>query len=737
MQFFRSLFQNLKVGTKLSVSIIVIVLAIMAGTFSVIISSYRSNLIANSEKLMTSELEAINQNFESQVQAIGELTKSVAIAQEKGLFGNREASFATLSPLLDVNPNLYGISINYRINGDGQDADYLHQPENGKDGRFVPYILWKDPVRHEAKDHKFSYQFNVPWWLMPKEKAEAYLSGKKNIDLLSVTPPYFTRNVPIVSVVYPIIIEEKFEGVISLDLALNGIQDRLKKLKPYQTTSNFLLSSSGQILAGDLFGKGMLSKSVNASKYADPGLLEVIKEKKEGIYVGKNATGEKDIYYVLSMVKSTGMIMGMAVDKDEIVGPISRLITIISAGIFVAILASFFMVFFLSNRLVVKPVSNIMELFSEIGMGNFDARAEIMSSDELGQMAESLNAMLDNTLSLIQSREERDAIQDSIMKLLHEISGLTEGDMTVRAEVTEDITGAIADSFNLMAEQLGRVVLDVKLAAESVTDTSGEVHDSTNQLAQNAMAQAQQIEEAIDRVNRMAESIRGIAARAEQSAKVSEQSTLSAKEGAEAVSKTNASMADIRENVQETARAIKRLGESSQEIGNIVQIIEDIADRTSILALNASIQAAMAGEAGRGFAVVAEEVQRLAERSTSSTKQIDSLVRNIQGEISEAGASMEASIQQVVEGSKLAEAAYTKLEDIQNVSTELAGIIDTITETSEAQATASSRITESMKKIGEVSNHTSNASQETTNRMTELEKTAGTMMDSISTFKVG
>jgi twitching motility protein PilJ len=234
----------------------------------------------------------------------------------------------------------------------------------------------------------------------------------------------------------------------------------------------------------------------------------------------------------------------------------------------------------------------------------------------------------------------------------------------------------------------------------------------------------------------MAASIQQVAQNALQSAAVSEQSTLNAKEGAEAVKSTNKAMEAIRENAQETARAIKRLGESSQEIGNIVQLINDIADRTSILALNASIQAATAGDAGRGFAVVAEEVQRLAERSTKATKQIDTLIKNIQGEINEAGTSMEESIQRVVEGSNLANNAHNKLQEIETVSTQLAELIQSISMAATQQAKASDSITKTMEEVGKVSAQNSAASRQTAVAIKRLSETSEQLATSVEAFKV-
>jgi twitching motility protein PilJ len=287
-----------------------------------------------------------------------------------------------------------------------------------------------------------------------------------------------------------------------------------------------------------------------------------------------------------------------------------------------------------------------------------------------------------------------------------------------------------------MAEQLSGVVQNVKRTTGEVTATSQKVNLSTGMLAKTSKTQTKQISQAIVAINEMAGSIRQVAENAIQSATVSEQSTANAKEGAEAVQMTNKAMEAIRENAQETARAIKRLGESSQEIGNIVQLINDIADRTSILALNASIQAAMAGDAGRGFAVVAEEVQRLAERSTKATKQIDTLIRNIQGEINEAGTSMEESIQRVVEGSNLANNAHNKLQEIETVSTQLAELIQSISMAATQQAKASDGITKTMEEVGKVSARNSAASQKTALAIKRLSETSEQLATSVEAFKL-
>jgi twitching motility protein PilJ len=402
----------------------------------------------------------------------------------------------------------------------------------------------------------------------------------------------------------------------------------------------------------------------------------------------------------------------------------------------ISILLGTFIAIKLSKGLT-NQVDHIMALLDEIGMGNFQARTEVVSNDELGVMARTLNAMLDNITVLIQSQEERDTIQESIMKLLEDISALSDGDFTARAEVTEDMMGAIADSFNAMADQFTDVISKVKVATESVDITSEEVARQTMGLAEKNIEQVKGVGMAIESIETMVKSIREVAENARQSASVSQKSRINAQEGALAVDQTNKAMVEIREQINETARSIKRLGESSLEIGNIVQIIDDIADRTSILALNASIQAAMAGDAGHGFAVVADEVQRLADSSSNSTKQIELLVKSIQTEIKDVTNRIDESIGKVVQGTKLADGAHDKLQEIENVSNQLAELIEAITSATNSQVSMSETISKTMEDVGEVSRESSLSSQDSAASMNILIQTARELRSAVEVFQIG
>jgi methyl-accepting chemotaxis protein len=405
------------------------------------------------------------------------------------------------------------------------------------------------------------------------------------------------------------------------------------------------------------------------------------------------------------------------------------------AGLLVALIAGG-LVYFVS-RVINQQLGSLTHLVGQIEKGNQDARATVYSEDELGTLAKTFNNMLENNRGLIQSREERDRIQNGIMKLLNEVSAVAEGDLTARAEVTEDATGAIADSFNMMIEALRGIIGKVQTVTVTVNQSVIDTQAQTTMLAQNAEAQAANIIETSQEVGQMAQTIQEISTTAESSRRVAEQSLLTARAGAAKVENTIKSMGDLRDQVQETSKRIKRLGENSQEIGEIVQLIGDIAYRTSVLALNASIQAARAGEAGRGFGVVAEEVERLSKRSTEAAKRIAELVKTAQFSTNEAIASMEENTRNVVESTVFVQQAGQSLAEIEDVNAKLAAMIGSITTLTERQTKESDVVARTMLTISQATQETADgikSSAETVNRLAEL---ADDLQVSVASFRVG
>ena len=335
---------------------------------------------------------------------------------------------------------------------------------------------------------------------------------------------------------------------------------------------------------------------------------------------------------------------------------------------------------------------------------------------------------------LRETAEKNERNQQAIMRLLDEIEELADGDLTVTVSVTEEFTGAIADSINYSVDQLRDLVTTINHSAVQVASAVQDTQTTARLLVKASEHQAEQISEASLAVGDMVESIDRVSAHAYESAKVAERSVAIANKGNEVVHNTINGMDNIREQIQDTAKRIKRLGESSQEIGDIVSLIDDIADQTNILALNAAIQASLAGEAGRGFAVVADEVQRLAERSSSATRQIEALVRAIQADTNEAVISMEQTTAEVVRGARLAQDAGVSLAEIEGVSQTLAELIHRISDAAQLQTSSAGQISHTMAVIQQITAQTSAGSTATADSIRHLARMAGEMRRSVSGF---
>ncbi|WP_158885885.1 methyl-accepting chemotaxis protein [Rhodanobacter sp. L36] len=326
--------------------------------------------------------------------------------------------------------------------------------------------------------------------------------------------------------------------------------------------------------------------------------------------------------------------------------------------------------------------------------------------------------------------------QEAIMRLLDEMGSLAEGDLTVKTTVSEDITGAIADSVNYAIDELRSLVTTINETSEQVSSSAQETQTTARHLANAAEQQAQQISSATSAINQIVSSMDIVSKDSAESADVAERSVKIASHGAEVVRETISGMDSIRDQIQETSKRIKRLGESSQEIGSIVELINDIAEQTNILALNAAIQAASAGEAGRGFAVVADEVQRLAERSTSATKRIETLVQTIQSDTNEAVNSMEQTTAEVVAGARLAEDAGSALGDIERVSHDLSALIQNISTAAREQSAAATDVSHSMNAIQEITSQTSQGASQTADSIGTLAQLASDLRRSVAHFKL-
>ena len=335
-----------------------------------------------------------------------------------------------------------------------------------------------------------------------------------------------------------------------------------------------------------------------------------------------------------------------------------------------------------------------------------------------------------------EGKRVNDANQAAILRLMNELQTVAEGDLTQEATVTEDITGAIADSVNYTVEELRSLVANVQSTATRVAQTTSKVETTSTELLATSTEQLREIRETGQSVLDMAARINDVSAQAQESASVARQSLQAAESGLTAVQNAIGGMNSIRDQIQETSKRIKRLGESSQEIGEITELIADITEQTNVLALNAAIQAASAGEAGRGFSVVAEEVQRLAERSGDATRQIAALVKAIQTDTQDAVAAMERSTQGVVEGARLSDNAGTALSEIDSVSRRLADLIEQISSAASKEADQANQVASNIQHIFAVTEQTGESTRSTANQVRDLARMADELRQSVARFKI-
>lgn len=550
----------------------------------------------------------------------------------------------------------------------------------------------------------------------------------------------------------PIFDESKKVGVVAFQMPIDQVsailEDRTglgKTGETYAAGADKLFRNNSRFVS-DLNASGRIK---GTSTILNPEIT-LTTEAASGALAGKSATKQSLDYRGREVLNSWQPITVHAgsdgdkavtwglvskIDLAEVHEPIERMYFTMLTIALIAAVAVVIAGYMLASNLT-RQTDAITNMLGQIGIGNFEARAAVLSEDELGTVAMSLNAMCDNTLSLIQTRDERDQIQLAVQKLKEEVAIIASGDLTQEAEVTDDLTGGIAESINHMIDQLRTIIGNIHEAATQVTSSAGDIQKTTDEVSSGTEQQSSQIVETSTSIEEMARSIQEVSQNTERSANVANKARENAVQGTQAVRNTIQGMERIRDQVQENSKRIKRLGETSQEVGEIVQLIGDIADRTSILALNASIQAAMAGDAGKGFAVVAEEVERLAERANQSTKQIESLIKAIQGQTSEAITAMEECTQEVVSGSKLATEAGQALDEIDVVSKDLAELMRTMTQVTRQQAAGAEELTRSMSDISHVTQQTALETKQASVSVGNLAELADALQQSVAAFRL-
>jgi methyl-accepting chemotaxis protein len=388
-------------------------------------------------------------------------------------------------------------------------------------------------------------------------------------------------------------------------------------------------------------------------------------------------------------------------------------------------------------RSITSPIGNLSAVVRRLTEGDLDARTRLTSRDELGQLGQAFDRMLDDRVEAMQQAErENEALNNSVIELLEAVSDLSNRDLTVAIPVAEDVTGPVSDAMNLMAQETARVLATIRSISNQVAEAALAVESQGGKINSLADSERKIIEDTMTKLNEASKTMNMIAKQAKASNDIAAKASTSTQQAFDSVSKTASGMNEIRETIAETEKRIKRLGERSQEINGIVEIINNIAERTHILALNASMQAAAAGDAGRGFAVVADEVQRLAESSRESTSEIASLVSNIQAETAETMSTMNKAIAQVVEGSELAQASGVQMQATQEATSELVSAVEQIAKRSLVQAHISTNLLEQTDEARRSTEETNAELKLQADQTVNLVQFSKQLLESVNVFKL-
>lgn len=554
-------------------------------------------------------------------------------------------------------------------------------------------------------------------WTDVRQNTDVILRGEDTVLDLHEVAETLSQTVPNLQLEYEAVVEILIDSGADADQVAAAQRQSWLAERIVRSISRVLAGGEGSVVAADAFGR-------------DAALFERVLN---GMIDGDEALGivpvddEVAMEFLIEVVDLFEEFVNLSVDEILETAP------------------ELFQVRLAADELF-RQSQELLDQATALNTQFEDSTTGFFPSITLGLILAAIGLMLIGVIIALRIREdtqrqeeleaENQRNQAAILRLLDELGDLADGDLTIQATVTEDFTGAIADSINFSIDQLRSLVQTINQTAVQVASAAQETQSTAMHLAEASEHQAQEIAGASAAVNEMAVSIDQVSANAAESAAVAERAVAIANKGAEVVQATIHGMDTIREQIQETSKRIKRLGESSQEIGDIVSLINDIADQTNILALNAAIQASMAGEAGRGFAVVADEVQRLAERSAAATKQIESLVKTIQTDTNEAVISMEHTTAEVVKGARLAQDAGVALEEIENVSKNLADLIQNISNAARQQAASAGHISNTMNVIQEITSQTSAGTTATARSIGNLAEMAQEMRNSVAGFRL-
>ncbi|GAB4177459.1 MAG: hypothetical protein Fur006_09160 [Coleofasciculaceae cyanobacterium] len=506
----------------------------------------------------------------------------------------------------------------------------------------------------------------------------------------------------------------------------------------------YVMDSKGQITASS-DPKALQKKLQNLfPKVAS----QIQKGGKQGLTITATESGREQIFtYVPNqeLAKAYGLNWSLVVTRPTAIAfaPQRQLLItlLLGTGFFAALVAV--LAIWVANR-ATRPILSATDAVIKIGQGELNTRVEVQGGDELALLVDKINDMAGQLNILLREKERAaeeqrqltERLQSRVLELLEEVEPINDGDLTIRATVTSDDIGTIADSYNFMVANLREIVTKVQGAASNVANTTSQNERSIQALSQEALRQAEEIAVALKQVQEMAHSARQVAVSAEKAAEVVRKATETVEEGDAAINRTVEGIVAIRETVSQTRQKVKYLGESSQKISTVVNLISEFATQTKMLAFNASIEATRAGEQGRGFAIVADEVRTLAQQSAEASREIEKLIATIQGETNEVIAAMEAGTEQVVTGTKLVDETRETLHKITVASAEVSQLVEEIAQAAIQQSVVSETVTQTMTDVAQIAGQTSKEATRVSSSFEELRLVATELQEDVAQFKV-
>ncbi len=562
----------------------------------------------------------------------------------------------------------------------------------------------------------------------------------------------------------PIFHQKQAIAILAVQISTDTLNQRLtyeQKWQNYQlgeTGESYLVNSNKKLLTESRFFLENKSKYVEIHQQLEPNQSRIIQStigEQNVNTLGVNAAFEQishtDVFnnyqgktvlsaYTPIQVKDQTWALLVEMELDEILQPLSHLINRILQFAFIALLITLFISSILSIYLVstmTKPIDYLRNIMHKVTEGDFDIRAKLDTNDEISALSHDLDELLQKQITrLNEAEKENDQLNDSVIKLLNAVSKLSEKDLTVKVKVTKDMVGPVADALNLLSTETAKVLHGVRKISEEVANASDNVKAQSDSVIAVANMERQEVEKTASELSETAEAMNRIAELAQTCNSAADNAIKTTQTALETVTNTVDGINDIREIIHETEKRIKRLGERSQEISGTVNLINSIAERTHILALNASMHAASAGEAGRGFAVVADEVQRLAENARDATSQISTLVNNIQIETADTVTTMNKAITQVVGGTRLAEQAGEQMKKTKQTTANLVAAVQRIATNSQNQARISNALRDRAYQIQASTQQTSQQLQEQTIHTNNLVQYSEQLLTAVRVFKL-